>query len=441
MAATRLGVIPQEVGFFGAGALLLVGALSATSLYFRRRPNASASWGRPAPFRLGSRNAGYRPGRSLACVALIAGATFVIVSLEAFRQGSVDAEGRQSGTGGFALTADCALPVLQDLNNDAGRDALGLGNDAGVFRDVRCVPFRVKAGDDASCRNLYAPQQPRVLAVPRSLIEEGRFRFESLSGSANEDARRNPWLLLEASRSDGTVPAIADANTIRYVLHLSPGDELLVPDAGGIPVRLRLVAALRDSLFQSEILISESNFLKHFPGEQGFRFYLIDADRSRASEVARRLEEGLADWGFDVRLASEKLAAFHQVENAYLSTFQSLGGLGLLLGTAGMAAVLLRNVLERRKELALLRAVGFPRFTLVATVVAENAILVGLGLAAGAGAALIAVLPALLSRANPFPLAAVLALIGSVFLVGLAASALAAAAAFRAPLLAALRSE
>jgi len=34
----------------------------------------------------------------------------------------------------------------------------------------------------------------------------------------------------------------------------------------------------------------------------------------------------------------EKLAAFHRVENTYLSTFQALGGLGLLLGTLGLGA-------------------------------------------------------------------------------------------------------
>ena len=57
-----------------------------------------------------------------------------------------------------------------------------------------------------------------------------------------------------------------------------------------------------------------------------------------------------------LRSVPDRIAAFHRVENTYLSTFQSLGALGLLLGTAGLAAVLLRNVLERRRELALLRA-------------------------------------------------------------------------------------
>ena len=72
---------------------------------------------------------------------------------------------------------------------------------------------------------------------------------------------------------------------------------------------------------------------------------------------------------------ADNLAAFHRVENTYLSTFQALGGLGLLLGTLGLGAVLLRNVMERRKELALLRAVGYRPEHLRTMVIAENAFL------------------------------------------------------------------
>ena len=71
------------------------------------------------------------------------------------------------------------------------------------------------------------------------------------------------------------------------------------------------------------------------------------------------LEETLSDYGFDAASTAERLASYHRVENTYLSTFQMLGGLGMLLGTLGLAAVLLRNVFERRRELALLRAVGY----------------------------------------------------------------------------------
>ena len=77
------------------------------------------------------------------------------------------------------------------------------------------------------------------------------------------------------------------------------------------------------------------------------------------SDVAQALEDGWSSEGMDVRFSSEVLARFLGVQNTYISAFQSLGALGLLLGTFGLAAVQLRSVLERKREFALMQAVGF----------------------------------------------------------------------------------
>jgi putative ABC transport system permease protein len=167
----------------------------------------------------------------------------------------------------------------------------------------------------------------------------------------------------------------------------------------------------------------------------------VDAARADENALVTRLESALADQGLDVVAARDRLAAFHRVENTYLSTFETLGALGLLLGTVGLASVLLRNAFERRRELALLRAVGFRPAHLVRLVVAENALLLLLGLATGAGCALVAIAPALADRGGRFPWLALLGLLGMVLVTGLAASSLAAAWVRRMPLLGSLRAE
>ena len=113
----------------------------------------------------------------------------------------------------------------------------------------------------------------------------------------------------------------------------------------------------------------------------------------------------------------------------------------MVLGTLGLATVLLRNVLERRRELALLRAVGYRGGILAAITVAENMLLMILGLAAGTLCAFTAILPALHARGGSFPLPMVAILLVAVLLAGLASSLLAVIAALRSPLLPALRSE
>jgi ABC-type antimicrobial peptide transport system permease subunit len=200
---------------------------------------------------------------------------------------------------------------------------------------------------------------------------------------------------------------------------------------------VRFVGTLRDSVFQSEIIISERNFLRAFPQEQGFRMFLLDAPASRIPS----LEEHLSDYGFDVTSTRERLAAYHRVENMYLSTFQALGALGLLLGTAGLGAVLLRNLLERRRELALLQAVGYSSRDLGMIVLAENAFLLVCGLAIGAGCAAVAVAPQWIERGGTVPLLTLAALPLAVLVVGILVSWLALRAAVREPLVAALRSE
>jgi ABC-type antimicrobial peptide transport system permease subunit len=129
------------------------------------------------------------------------------------------------------------------------------------------------------------------------------------------------------------------------------------------------------------------------------------------------------------------------VENTYLSTFQALGGLGLLLGALGLAIVLMRTVWERRGELALLRALGYRQSALAWLMLAENGFLLVLGLGMGSVTALCAVAPHLLSGSGQVPLLRLLGLLILVLLVGLTAGAAAVLVTVRAPLLVALRRE
>jgi hypothetical protein len=305
---------------------------------------------------------------------------------------------------------------------------------------LRLVPFRVRPGDDASCRNLYAPREPRILGAPRAFLEEGRFSFQR-SRARTPAQKQNPWVLLESEQPDGAIPAAADANTMQYILHLGLEDEIAVRGASGTPVRLRLVAALRDSIFQGELLISEANFLRAFAEQEGFRFFLIDAPAQSATELKRSLETLLGPRGFSVESSGERLEAYHEIENTYLSTFQTLGTLGLILGTLCLGAVLLRNTLERRKELALLQAVGYRKPLLAGMILGENLVLLLWGLLCGTASATLAILPALQSRGLGLPPLKVGLVLTAILLAGSISSILAVRTVLRTRLLAGLHAE
>ena len=443
VAASAAGWIGATGGFFGGGLTLLAALLVLVWAWLNRRPGGrgDGTWSVP---RAGFRNAAYRPGRSVLCIALIAFAAFIIVAVDAFRrEGAGDVLDRSSGTGGYTLLADTLLPLVHDPSTAEGRDELFIGDlfaDGEALAGVTLARFRLRPGEDASCLNLYQAKDPRVLAPSAAFVAEGRFGFgATAAGTPEEEA--NPWLLLDREFEDGAIPALADATSLAYALHLSIGDDFVLNRDTGRPITLRIVGALADSIFQRELLIGERHFERVFPDHDGYRFFLVDAPPERTAEVSAALEDRLADFGFDAVSTAERLAAFHRVENTYLATFQTLGGLGLVLGTFGLGAVLLRNVLERRRELALLRAVGYDAGHLSLMVLAENAFLLFSGLAIGAGCAVVAIAPAWLERGGGVPLLSLGGLLFVVVATGLAASLAATVAAVRSPLLGALRAE
>ena len=427
-------VMPPAGAFFGAGASILIAALCFVTLRLRAASHAASARHLDVR-RLGLRNTTERPGRSVLAVAVIASATFILISVDTFRRGDIDPTDRHTGTGGYPILVDLMLPLVHDPNSPDGREVLGM-----TAPGVTAEPFRLLPGEDASCLNLYEPTNPRILGANRRFLDSGRFAFQG-SLAATDPDRANPWRLLTQPLPDGVIPVAADANSMTYVLHKSLGDEMVIT-RGDRQIRLRFVASLADSVFQSELVMSEENFVRLFPEQQGYRFLLIDAPPDQAAAIAAAIENTAGDLGADAMPTAQRLAEFHAVENTYLSTFQTLGGLGLLVGTIGLAAVLLRNILERRRELALLRAVGYGRSNLFTIILAENAVLLGCGLLVGAVSAFVAIAPTALERGARLPLTAGgWLLLLAVLSAGLVSSLIATRAAVGAPLVASLRSE
>jgi ABC-type antimicrobial peptide transport system permease subunit len=96
-------------------------------------------------------------------------------------------------------------------------------------------------------------------------------------------------------------------------------------------------------------------------------------------------------------------------------------------------------VLERRGELALLRAVGFRHRLLAALVGGENVMLLLAGLSIGLASAAVAVSPHLIRGQAGMPWSGLGLMIGLVVLSGLSTTWIAVRAALAAPLVAALR--
>jgi ABC-type antimicrobial peptide transport system permease subunit len=425
---------------FAAGAALLVGGLSIFALW-NDASRASVETARGATLRMALRSAGWNPNRSLLSVTLVAAACFVIATVASnTRDPRNDAGVVERGAGGYDLLAWADVPLHHDLNSAEGRFELGFSETASsALAEIPVVAMRSVPGDDASCLNLYQPERPRLLGVPATMTATGGFDFAaSLADSYGVD---NPWDLLDSDLGPDVIPVIGDANSMQWILKLAVGSELVIANERGESVRLLLVGTLRESIFQSDLLLADAQLRRHFPSRSGFSFFLIDAPATDLAMVSTELESTLERFGFDVTSSAQRIADFLMVQNTYLSTFQALGGLGLLLGTFGLGVVLLRNVVERRGELATLRAIGFPRRALARMVLAENAVMLVAGLLIGTGAAVVAVAPRLYLGELALPWQTLAVALITVVLVGMGASLGAVALTSRIPLLPALKGE
>jgi len=445
VAATVEGV-PAAAVFFGVGALLLVASLAffrATLL--RHSAGAISGYGAAPLAKLGARNGRRYPTRSVLSAGLVASATFVIVAVALNRHDVTKQEpSLNSGDGGFRFIAESDLPVYRDQLEFEDTDEAAT---------MQIFSLRAKPGEDASCLNLYRPSKPTLLGASTGLMERGGFAFQgTLANTERESA--NPWLLLDKKidkkldkKFDNdpgenfdrdAIPVFGDVNSVQYILHLGLGQDLTFTDELGRDRRLVIVGLLSRSVFQSQLIMSEANFLDMFPSHGGYNQFLVETG---SSEAGTQLEERFADQGFDATGTADRLAGYLIVENTYLSTFQTLGGLGLLLGTLGLAVVMVRSVLERRSELALLQAVGFGSSSISWLVLAENGFLLVFGTVVGALAALLAVLPHLLSGMAEPPWISLLGTLLAIIAIGLLAGAAALGATLKTPLVPALRRE
>ena len=414
---------PQGGAFFGSGACVLIALLMWVSRRLRRASTESSN----SALNINSlavRNLTRNPTRSTLTIGLVASACFLIVAISAFRLAPTDA-----GTGGFELVGQSDQPIFETP----------AGGDATVY------PLRLQDGDDASCRNLYQSSKPRLIGITGDFIagadEAGEVEWAAIDQSQLADGA-SEWQVLAGTAKPGeAIPVVLDKNTAMYSMQIYTGvGTEFERDYGPAGVlKFRIVGLLSGSIFQGSLLVPEATLLEHFPRVGGYQYFLVSTPDP--TEFVSKAEEEFSDQGLDFVDSRDLLTELLAVQNTYLSTFQSLGGLGLLLGTFGLAAVQLRNVIQRRGELALLRATGFRNDQLSLLVLREHAWLLLGGLGVGILAALFVVFPHVVFGGASVPLVSLIGTLGLVVLVGLASGFFAQRYLKGMPLLPALRGD
>jgi putative ABC transport system permease protein len=339
------------------------------------------------------RNLRLRKAVSITALLLLAIGTFVVFVTAFNRKFAYDTRsGNHSGTGGFILWMEADLPLYSDLNRPDGRKKLGIEEEQ-VPGNIRFVSLPQVRGEDASCLNLNQVSKPGLTGIPAGLFDTRQsFSFVTLSKDVDPE---HPWKTLKYIHDSGCINGFIDQTALTWNLHKQVGDTLNYLDEKGRIFRVRISGTLDNSVFQGNLLVSDSLLNLFFPSTVRIRELLVDLPEDDQYRVIRVLEERLIDQGVVVIPAREKLSSFNAVENTYLDVFLVLGGFGLIVGTAGFVVVVMRNLRDRRREIALYLLLGIHPEIIYRLLARESQAILLSGVAAGILSAFAGTLPSL----------------------------------------------
>ena len=120
-------------------------------------------------------------------------------------------------------------------------------------------------------------------------------------------------------------------------------------------------------------------------------------DSPRALEIAQMIEtftnsnktDSYDSLIHDTFLQASSVTIWSQIENSLQAIIQITNFLqiyvsfGLIIGTLGMSVIAIRNVAERKREIGMMRAIGFPRSQVMLSVLLELFVLGAIGLVIG----------------------------------------------------------
>ena len=112
-------------------------------------------------------------------------------------------------------------------------------------------------------------------------------------------------------------------------------------------------------------------------------YYVALADSDRAGDVAKEIESALLSYGVQGTSIIAELEEEQRINSTFFMILQGFMGLGMLVGIAAIGVIAFRNVVERRQQIGVLRALGYQRSQVSLSFLIEAAFIVGMGVLSG----------------------------------------------------------
>jgi putative ABC transport system permease protein len=281
------------------------------------------------------------------------------------RQGFSDGSQLASGTGGYALWCETAVPVHHNLATPAGKSKLALN---GLPAGTEILQIARYSADDAGCLNLNRVSQPSVLGIDMQAFRNSSFHLRQTIFPEDTDVFE---ALQQTSAS--VYPALIDETVLTWSLMRKLGDTVRY-DIGGRTVFLQIVGTIDNSVFQGNLLMDKNLFAEIWNEAAGSEILLFRVNEPEIAATKMLVEQALHEYGVSVSTTVGRLQQFNSVIDTYLTIFLTLGGLGLLLGIVSFIVVIRKDLASRKEQIQLCLALGFSPRRIARLLIAENRI-------------------------------------------------------------------
>jgi putative ABC transport system permease protein len=221
---------------------------------------------------------------------------------------------------------------------------------AGLSRDVA----------NFEAPHLEAPRSGPITGFDADLLARGTPGLFARDTSYGNDAE-----VYQAVLDDPSLAIVPENFLVAGmdVAAFAPGDKFTVIEPGsGKPHELTIVALGEADWLNNGALVSRELTRTLFGAESVLtRSYVAVTDDANAGAVTSELNSDFLAQGADARTFTEIGTEGQGQLLGFLAIMQGFLGFGLLIGIAGLGVVMVRAVRERRKEIGMLRAMGFQK--------------------------------------------------------------------------------
>ncbi|HEX5533530.1 MAG TPA: FtsX-like permease family protein, partial [Actinomycetales bacterium] len=362
---------------------------------------------------------------------------------------------RRTAATAMALAIGLALITFISVVGTSVKTAI-----AGNYREVVSADFVVESARSEMLGGLSEQVHHHVAELPEvAVASRMRFGHWKDAGATRALTALDPGTIEQVARIDmvaGDLAALADGGIViaqktAEAQGLSVGDALPMTFSRSGDQRLRVVGIIRDASAQAlstSYLISLDTYATNFSESMDAAVFVKVADGVNRANAKQAIDSALKDMPTaDVRDQAAAAAGRTAMVDQILGLVTVLLLLAVVIALLGITNTLALSVVQRTREVGLLRAVGMTRKQLrwmvrgEAVLVAAMAVVLGVGLGLLLGAVTVAALRTTAPLAVTVPLGQVALIVAAATVAGLVAGLLPARRASRMDVLAAIATE